>query len=67
VTHLIWPESAFPFFSRKTRCAWQIAQAVARVTVLITGAVGLAEPVTARHRRLQFNLCARSGRLDRLD
>jgi apolipoprotein N-acyltransferase len=47
VTHLIWPESAFPFFLTRERDALaQIAQLLHGSTVLITGAVRLAEPVT---------------------
>ena len=46
-THLIWPELAFPFFlTREPDALGADRQAVARVTVLITGAVRLAEPVT---------------------
>jgi apolipoprotein N-acyltransferase len=46
VTHLIWPESAFPFFlTREPDALDQIAQLLRHGTVLITGAVRLAEPV----------------------
>jgi apolipoprotein N-acyltransferase len=46
VTHLIWPESAFPFFlTREADALDQIAQLLRHGTVLITGAVRLAEPV----------------------
>ena len=46
VTHLIWPESAFPFFlAREPDALEQIAQLLRHGTVLITGAVRLAEPV----------------------
>jgi len=45
-THLIWPESAFPFFlTREPDALGQIAQLLRHGTVLITGAVRLAEPV----------------------
>ena len=45
-THLIWPESAFPFFlAREPDALAQIAQLLHGRTVLITGAVRLAEPV----------------------
>src|SRR5262249_52191536 len=44
VTHLIWPESAFPFFlGREPDALAQIAQLVAKGPVLITGAVRAAE------------------------
>ena len=46
VTHLIWPESAFPFFlAREPGALAEIAQLLHGGTVLITGAVRLAEPV----------------------
>ena len=46
VTHLIWPESAFPFFlTREPDALVQIAKLLHGSTVLITGAVRLAEPV----------------------
>ena len=46
VTHLIWPESAFPFFlTREPDALAQIARMLHGSTVLITGAVRLAEPV----------------------
>ena len=45
-THLIWPESAFPFFlAREPDALAEIAQLLHGGTVLITGAVRLAEPV----------------------
>jgi apolipoprotein N-acyltransferase len=44
-THLIWPESAFPFFlAREPDALAQIAELLHGGTVLITGAVRLAEP-----------------------
>jgi len=44
VTHLIWPESAFPFFlAREADALAQIAALLSRHTVLITGAVRAAE------------------------
>jgi apolipoprotein N-acyltransferase len=47
-TYLIWPESAFPFFlAREPDALAQIAQLLRGGTVLITGAVRLAEPVNA--------------------
>jgi apolipoprotein N-acyltransferase len=45
-THLIWPESAFPFFlAREPDALAQITQLLRGGTVLITGGVRLAEPV----------------------
>ncbi|MGZ3410824.1 MAG: apolipoprotein N-acyltransferase [Xanthobacteraceae bacterium] len=45
VTHLIWPESAFPFFlTREPDVLAQIAGLLPSGTVLITGAVRAAEP-----------------------
>lgn len=45
-THLIWPESPFPFFlTREPEALGQIAKLLAPKTVLITGAMRLAEPV----------------------
>jgi len=47
-THLIWPESAFPFFlTREPDALAQIAQLLRGGTVLITGAVRLAEPLNS--------------------
>ena len=40
ITHLIWPESAFPFFlTREPDALAQIVQLLQPDTVLITGAV----------------------------
>jgi apolipoprotein N-acyltransferase len=45
-THLIWPESAFPFFlTREPEALAHIAQLLQGGTVLITGAMRVAEPV----------------------
>jgi apolipoprotein N-acyltransferase len=45
VTHLIWPESAFPFFlTREAEALSQIADLLPQGTVLITGAVRAPEP-----------------------
>ena len=45
VTHLIWPESAFPFFlTREAEALAQIADLLPQGTVLITGAVRAPEP-----------------------
>jgi apolipoprotein N-acyltransferase len=46
VTHLIWPESAFPFFlTREPDALAAIAKMLPANTVLITGAARAAEPV----------------------
>jgi len=46
VTHLIWPESAFPFFlAHEPDALAQITRLLQSGTVLITGAVRAAEPV----------------------
>jgi apolipoprotein N-acyltransferase len=46
ITHLIWPESAFPFFlTREPDALEQIAALLPQGTVLITG--GMRSPVTA--------------------
>src|SRR5258708_36420534 len=51
VTHLIWPESAFPFFlTREPDALSMIAHMLAPNTTLITGAARLAEPVPVRSR-----------------
>jgi apolipoprotein N-acyltransferase len=45
VTHLIWPESAFPFFlTREADALAQIARALPQNTLLLTGAMRLADP-----------------------
>jgi len=52
VTHLIWPESAFPFFlAREPEALAQITNLLKPNTELITGAVRAAEPVSADHVR----------------
>jgi apolipoprotein N-acyltransferase len=49
VTHLIWPESPFPFFlTREADALAQIAQLLPQNTALITGAVRLADPDNPR-------------------
>ena len=46
VTHLIWPESPFPFLlTREADALAQITQLLPQNAVLITGAIRLAEPV----------------------
>jgi apolipoprotein N-acyltransferase len=45
VTHLIWPESPFPFFlTREADAFSQITRTVPQGTLLITGAMRLADP-----------------------
>jgi len=52
VTHLIWPESAFPFFlTREPEALAQITNMLKPHTELITGAVRAAEPVNPDHVR----------------
>ena len=47
VTHLIWPESAFPFFlTREAEALAQIAALLPKGTVLITGAIRAPEDAT---------------------
>jgi apolipoprotein N-acyltransferase len=49
VTVLIWPESAFPFFlAREADALAQIAALLGHGTVLITGAVRVAEPINPK-------------------
>ena len=67
VTHLIWPESAFPFFlQREADAMAQIADLLPPGTVLIVGAArpATAAPTPGRAARLQFDLRDRSRRLD---
>jgi apolipoprotein N-acyltransferase len=46
VTHLVWPESPFPFFlTRDADALAEITQLLPKDAVLITGAIRLAEPV----------------------
>jgi apolipoprotein N-acyltransferase len=52
VTHLIWPESAFPFFlTREGDAMAQIAELLPEGTMLITGAARAAEPSSDRRLR----------------
>jgi apolipoprotein N-acyltransferase len=49
VTHLIWPESAFPFFlTRQPDALAAIAKMLEPGALLITGAASLAEPTPTR-------------------
>jgi len=52
VTHLIWPEAAFPFFlTREPDALAQIAGLIKPSTVLITGAVRAASDANPRDQR----------------
>ena len=56
VTHLIWPESAFPFFlTHEPDALAQIAALLANRTVLITGAARVAEPALDAEGLRAFN------------
>src|SRR5260370_6460858 len=56
VTHLIWPESAFPFFlTREPDALSMIAHMLAPNTTLIAGAARLAEPAPGRSERRAYN------------
>ena len=56
VTHLIWPESAFPFFlTREPDALAQIAALLANRMVLITGAARIAEPASDAQGLRAFN------------
>ncbi len=56
ITHLIWPESAFPFFlTREPDALAAIANMLAPDTVLITGAASLAERVPGRSGLRAYN------------
>jgi apolipoprotein N-acyltransferase len=56
VTHLIWPESAFPFLlERDARALGQIAALLPPGTTLITGAARAEEPGPEEERPRYFN------------
>jgi apolipoprotein N-acyltransferase len=56
VTHLIWPESAFPFFlAREPDALAQIASLLPSGTLLITGGVRPAEPEPGRRGVRAYN------------
>ncbi|MGA2791919.1 MAG: apolipoprotein N-acyltransferase [Roseiarcus sp.] len=56
VTHLIWPESAFPFLlARDPKALAQIADLLRGGATLITGAARLAEPMPGDRRAHYFN------------
>jgi apolipoprotein N-acyltransferase len=59
VTHLIWPESAFPFFlTRQPDAMAQIAALLPERAVLITGAVRQASPSPSGHTRAYNSIYA---------
>jgi apolipoprotein N-acyltransferase len=56
VTHLVWPESAFPFFlANEGEALAAIADMLPAGTVLITGAASLAEPAPGRIGTRAYN------------
>jgi apolipoprotein N-acyltransferase len=56
VTHLIWPESAFPFFlTREPEALAQITNLIKPNTELITGAVRAAEPGPGEREARAYN------------
>ena len=56
VTHLIWPESSFPFFlTREAEALAQIAKLLPDGTVLITGAVRAPETVPTEAVKRAYN------------
>ena len=72
VTHLIWPESAFPFLlARDPKALAQIADLLSGGATLITGAARLAEPTPGDRRLHYFNsiqvVDRRGALLDRYD
>jgi apolipoprotein N-acyltransferase len=72
VTHLIWPESAFPFLlARDPQALAQIADLLHGGTILITGAARLAEQTPGDPRAHYFNsiqvIDSHGALLDRYD
>jgi apolipoprotein N-acyltransferase len=72
VTHLIWPESAFPFLlARDPQALAQIAELLHGGATLITGAARVAEPIPGDKRAHYFNsiqvVDRRGALLDRYD
>ena len=56
ITHLIWPESAFPFFlTREPDALGQIADLLPPGTVLITGAIRAGEPAVSGRIERAYN------------
>jgi apolipoprotein N-acyltransferase len=72
ITHLIWPESAFPFLlARDPQALAQIGDLLHSGAILITGAARIAERIPGETRDHYFNsiqvLGARGALLDRYD
>ena len=72
VTHLIWPESPFPFLlARDPKALAEIAELLRGGATLITGAARLAEPTPGDRRSHYFNsiqvIDRRGDLLDRYD
>ena len=64
ITHLFWPESAFPFIlTRDPEMLARIARGLGDKTTLITGAIRAQEALAGRAQRafLQLDLCDRQG------
>jgi apolipoprotein N-acyltransferase len=56
VTHLIWPESSFPFLlARDPQALNQIATLLPKGATLVTGAVRAEEPMPGENRRKFYN------------
>ena len=56
VTHLVWPESAFPFvLAREPAALAQIGRLLPTSAVLVTGAVRMAEPLPGEKGRRFYN------------
>jgi apolipoprotein N-acyltransferase len=56
VTHLVWPESAFPFvLAREPAALAQIGRLLPSSAVLVTGAVRMAEPLPGEKGRRFYN------------
>jgi apolipoprotein N-acyltransferase len=56
VTHLIWPESAFPFVLSKDREALAfLAEMLPTGVTLVTGAIRVEEPINSSEKRKVFN------------
>lgn len=56
ITHLIWPESAFPFLlAREPAALAQISGLLDRKAILITGAVRASEPLPGENGRRFYN------------
>lgn len=63
VTHLFWPESAFPFFlERNADALARIAKLIAPTTVLVTGAARYQEPQAGETKPRYYNSIRVLGR-----